>query len=186
MAAKEPREPSQEIAETAPGNGEIEAPRMAIQFRDWLIRQAEENSEDRAFQVAANQLELILGAESFDEIMEADMGGTFETRDLVDMEIEIHDQDIQIVKSSEQFNSALEVYVQFTATALIDFPKEHIIAGSDLLISSGAPLIIGKVRTLKARGFLPAKVRIVGISAPNGTVLKLAKVPNRVVTPAQG
>lgn len=182
MAAKEPRETENtEIAKTAQNGAELETPRLAVQFRDYLRRAAEENKEARVFDVAATQLEKILEAETFDEIMDADMQGTHETRDLVGMEIEIHDQEPQIVESAERFEATLDVYMQFTATALMDFPQRNILAGQDLLISSGAALVIGKIRTLKARGFLPAKVKIMGTETPNGVVLKLGKIPNRPI-----
>lgn len=164
-----------------PGNGQlVTGPRVAIQFREWLNRTAEDGAQDRAFDVAAGQLERILSAQTVDEIMNADMQGTYETRDLVGFEMMVH-PGIRYAKSSEQFDSTLGVYAQWDATALMDLPERAIVAGMDMIVSSGAALVIGKLRSLDAGGFLPYPVKVIGVSAPNGTVIKLGKVPARPV-----
>lgn len=172
-------EPGTEIA--AKDAGTVDIARPALQFRDYLHRAAEEGEEGRAFEVAADQLDKILTATTYDGIMDADMDSTYETRDLVGFELEIA-AGIRIVKSDAKFNSPLGVYVQFNGTALMDYPSKGIVAGQDMIISSGAPLIIGKLRTLEANEFLPTRVKIVGVDAPSGTVLKLGKIPSRPVT----
>lgn len=172
---------------TQPQASEVIAPRVTQQFADWIREEAARTaSEDGGGILAGNQLENILTATTFDEIMDADMQGTHETRDLVGLEIEIHDTPWRVAQSAEKYDSALGVYIQFQATALTDKPDRGITVGQDLLISTGAPLIIGKYRSLAANGFLPARVRIVGIDTPNGTVLKLGKIPSRPVQPVQG
>jgi hypothetical protein len=162
-----------------PANGVIATPGIALQFVEWIRREAADNADTRAFDVAVSQLDKILSAQTFDDIMDADSGGTYESRDLVGLEIEIHAGSVRYAKSAERFNSELGVYVQFSATALMDYPSSAVVAGQDMLISSGAPLIIGKIRTLDANGLLPAKVMITGVQAPNGTVLKLGRIPVR-------
>lgn len=183
--------PAKNSAEDPQGNGSgevaardagtIAAPRMAIQFRDYLMAAADADSED-SFKVMAGQLEKILQATTYDEVMDADSGGTFESRDLIDLEVELHDTPMRIAKSAEQFDSTLGVYVQFYATALTGLPGRGIVPGADLLISSGAPLIIGKRRTLEANGLLPCRVRFIGIQTPNGVVMKLGKPLARAAT----
>lgn len=160
--------------------GEIVPARASVQFKDWVMQQAEEGAEARAFEVASRQMDRILGEEDFDAIMDADMQPTYETRDLVDMELSVH-PGIQFAKSDDRFNAPLGVYVQFTATALLARPTQGIVIGQELIISSGAPLVITKLRTLEANDLLPAEVVILGVQAPNGTVLKLGKVAKRAV-----
>lgn len=176
-----PENGSAEIATNATTDGAaVVSTGMALQFRDWLLQVARDGAEGRAFRVMSRQLELILTAETEEEIMNADMQPTFETRDLVDMEIEIQPE-LDFALSSDRFQSPLGVYVQFTATALTAKPDRNIKVGDTLIIASGAPLIIGKARTLQAGGFLPKPVRIIGVEAPNGTVLKFGDIAARAV-----
>jgi len=50
-------------------------------------------------------------------------------------------------------------------------------------VSSGSALVIGKIRTLEAGGYLPAKVMIRGSESTNGTVVKLGRIPERPISP---
>ena len=160
------------------------APRPAESLREWLQRIAEEDT-DRSWEVAASQLDRILAATTLDDIMEADEAGTYQGRDLVGFEFECTGTtfpgDIRVVKSSEKFNAPFGVYIQFHATALVDFPSKGVLAGDDCLISTGSPLVIGKLRTLAANGHLPMKLMFSGTEAPNGVVLKLRRPPNRAI-----
>lgn len=160
--------------------GEVTQARAAIRFREWLGTQAELDQSD-PWEVTARQLDKMLMATSFEDIMDADETGTHETRDLVGFEFEIPQQQIRIAKTAPQFDAPLGVYIQFVGLALADFPEEYIKTGDEVLMSSGAPLIIGKLRTLQANGFLPVKVTIKGTTTPNGTVLKLRPAPVRAV-----
>lgn len=152
--------------------------RVSTRFRSWVKQQAEQNREDN-WEVTARQLDKMLTAETFDEIMESDEGGTYQGRDLVGIEIEVPDQRFDYRPSSEEFDAALGAYIQFTAIALMEYDEQGIQPGETILISTGAPLIIGKLRTLQANGFLPAHLKIV-LGGGKG-VLKLAKAPKRSV-----
>lgn len=165
---------TRETGVTVPATG------LALQFRDWVQQVARDSSEDRAFRVMSRQLEQVLSAEDEESIMNADMQPTFETRDLVDMEIEVQPE-LDFVPSADRFQSPLGVYVQFVATALTENPDRNIKIGQQLIISSGAPLVIGKLRTLQANGYLPRALRVIGVEAPNGTVLKLGNIAGRAV-----
>lgn len=181
MAKTETQE-TQNTEIAARENGPVVTPsnRHSLQFRDWIRNEAEGNRGNRAVNVALSQLDRVLTATTFDEIMDADMEGTYGTQDLVDLEIEVHAGSVEYVPSDDKYEAGtLGVYVQFRATALMDFPARNIKSGSEILISSGAPLIVGKLRTLEANGFLPCPVKIIGVDAPSGTVLKLGKVPAR-------
>lgn len=173
-----------EIARTGnAGNGELSPVVVrAMQFTDYLRRRAEEDAQSAgASEAMANQLSAILDATEFDAIMDADNMGTHESKDLVGLHIRIHDQRIRVAKSAERFNSPLGHYVQFHATALTAMPSRGISIGDDLLISSGATLVIGKLRTLEANGHFPCDVQITGHEAQEGTVVKLGKIPATVV-----
>lgn len=148
----------------------------AMSFRDWLIREAEETSAMRTFKAYANQLERMLTADDLDAIIDSDERGTHETRDLVGVHLDIL-PGMDVAKSAERFAAPLGVYVQFPARARSDYKRLGIKQGDDLLVSSGAPLIIGKVRTLNAGEYLPLPMMIAGTDTASGTLLKLQRVP---------
>jgi len=130
----------------------------------------------------AQQLDKILTAQTEQEIMEADMFGTHQGKDLEGLEIEIPEQEIRVAFSSPEYEAPLDVYVQFNATALMEFPTERIKVGDDIIISTGAPLVIGKLFTWRNGGMLPRRVLFTGNDAPQGRVLKFGNIPNRAVS----
>jgi hypothetical protein len=153
---------------------------MAEQFRDYLLREAEETATGLAG--VADPLERILQAETLDDILDADfIAGIYSSQELAGIEIEILDLPIRWAKGAERFDSPLGVYAQFKATVLIDFPDQGISAGEEVTITTGATLVIGKLRTLQANGFLPAKVKLIGKETASGVVLKLGRIPARAV-----
>jgi hypothetical protein len=161
--------------------------RQAQQFKTYLNTRAVQDRENGNDAMAA-QLEKILAAAdgSFDDIMDADDSGVFESKDLIGAEIEIQAHPpIRIAESSEKYrgNGGLDVYVQFTAIMLANYPAKGLYAGDVILVSSGATLVIGKIRTLEAGGYLPAKVMIRGSESTNGTVVKLGRIPERPISP---
>lgn len=152
--------------------------RISHRYRAFVQSEAEKTQTDN-WEVTANQLDKMLVAESVDDIMEADEGGTYQGRDLVGFEFRVEDQQFSYRKSSDEFESALGAYMQFTAIALIEYEDQGITPGEVVVISTGAPLIMGKLRTLQANGFLPMDLKIV----PGGGkgVLKLKRAPKRTV-----
>lgn len=155
--------------------------RPSYRFRDFVQREAE-NTTDGNWEITARQLDTMLMGETLEEIMESDEGGTHQGRDLTDFEFQVDPQNYRYAKSSDEFEAPLGVYLQFTATALMDYPDENITVGEEVLISTGAPLVIGKLRTLQARNLLPQKLMIKGYRGGGGMVLKLRLAPNRTVT----
>src|ERR1700675_84182 len=97
----------QEI-ETA-GNGSVVATRPHEQFTEYLARRAEVDGEGRGFEVAANQVDKILVAETEEDIWNADEGGTFNGQDMMDVEIQVNA--ISFSPSSDEYDAALGVYV---------------------------------------------------------------------------
>lgn len=158
--------------------GTVVPQRVSQQFHSWLNAKAEEDDQNRGNEVAMSQLDRMLVAESLDDILDADEMGAHQARDLVGLEFEWHGG-MRVVKSSDKFDATLGVYVQFEVTALSAMLDEGIAVGDNVLISTGAPLIIGKLRTLEANGYVPIKLMIAGTDAGKGTVLKLRRPPNR-------
>jgi len=151
--------------------------RIALRFRDFVQREAATTKDDDNWELTAQQLDKILVGETIDEIMDADSGGTRQARDLVGMELTVLDEPFVYRESSDEFDAALGGYVQFQAVALIEY--EDIQPGEQFTCSTGAPLVMGKLRTLQANGFLPFDVKIV--HAGGKGVLKLVRAPRRAV-----
>lgn len=176
--------PDKAVEKTAQEGSAI-TPRIADSFAEWLKELAENNegSKERSYEIAAGQLDKILTAESAEDIMSADEGGTHQGKDMIDFEMEVDpiDWPTAVMKSSEEFDTPLGVYIQIHGSALMDFPSENITVGEQVTVSTGAPLVIGKLRALSANGHLPMPVKFLGIKAPRGTVLKLGSVPKRAV-----
>lgn len=170
------------------------AQRPSEKFRDWLLRLAidEEEADRRAWEVAASQLDRLLEASSYDDIMDADSLGARQCKDLIGFEFSVDAgfgfpprppgrPGFEVIKSADKFKATLDVYIQFYGTALIDYPAQQIKIGDLVLMSTGAPLIIGKFRSLEANNHLPQSFKIEGTDATNGTVLKLARAPSRAI-----
>lgn len=161
--------------------GTVIPARVSQQFHSWLNAKAEEEDQNRSNEVAMSQLDRMLVAESLDDILDADELGARQARDIVGLEFEWKGG-FRVVKSSDKFEATLGVYIQFEVTALSAMLDKGIAVGDIVLISTGAPLIIGKLRTLEANGFVPIKLMITGTDAGKGTVLKLRRPPNRAET----
>lgn len=164
--------------------GEVTQPdanRPSYRFKAWVQQQAQNDSDD-SWEITARQLDKMLMAETLEDIMDADDAGTHQGRDLVDFEFEVPNQQFRYAPSAPEFDAPLDAYFQFTAIALADYEAERIKVGEEVLISTGAPLVIGKLRTLQANGLLPRKFIMKGSTTPGGkTVLKLRPAPNRAV-----
>ena len=161
-----------ELLAHEPRTGTVVSPRPHDQFKDYLARVAESTTGTRSLEVAQNQMDKILNADSAQDIWNADEGGTVNGQDMVDVELEI--RGYQVAKSDEQYDAALGVYALIDATRLD--------TGETVVINTGAPLIIAKLRMFEVKGLLPILGVIRGTQAKNGTVLKLKPIPPRAVS----
>jgi hypothetical protein len=147
------------------------APRAHEQFIEYLARRAEADGATRSFDVAANQMDKLLNAETEQEIWDADEGGTFSGQDMIDIELLIRGYKVAV--SSDEYDSPLGVYILIDAVRLD--------TGDEIVVNTGSPLIITKLRKLESRELLPAEAVIRGYKAAKGTVLKLKQIPARAV-----
>lgn len=176
-----------------PASGTVVQSRISEQFRDWLQAKAASSTGNRRWDVAANQLDHMLTQTDLDAIMDSDEGGTIGARDLEDFIFTLHEFDEETdiapappkldAKTGEMIEAPLGVFILLRVTALVDVKDRNIKTGDDVIINTGSPLIIGKVRTLQANGFLPMALQIKGSASPGGRVLRLKKP---VTMPVQG
>jgi hypothetical protein len=147
------------------------APRAHEQFVEYLARRAEQDGSTRSFDVAANQMDKLLTAETEQEIWDADEGGTFSAQDMTDIELRIRGYKVAV--SSDEYDSPLGHYILIDAVRLD--------TGDEVIVNTGAALIITKLRMLESRDLLPVEAVIRGTKAAKGTVLKLKQIPARAV-----
>jgi hypothetical protein len=139
---------------------------------EYLSERAEAESSDRAYQVAASQLERILSADTEEEFWDATTYVSTGGRDLEDVEMSV--KSFSVHKGTDQFNSPLGHFIMVQAARLDN--------GAEFVWNTGSPLIIGQLRWLEAKQKLPADLVIKGTPTANGTVLKLRPVPTRAVS----
>lgn len=164
--------------EPAVKTGTAIATRPHEQFRAYLQRRAEDSDGVRGYEIAQQQMDKILTAESDQDVWDADEGGTIAGNDFCDVEFRIHGFDI--ATSDDEFESVLNVYALIRGTLLQEWNGEPV--GAEVLVNTGAPLIVTKLRMLELREMLPADVVIRGTKAKKGTVLKLRPVPKRAAS----
>jgi hypothetical protein len=166
-------------ADVQPKTGTTIAPRPHERFVANLQARAQENGgKNRAFEVAASQMDKILSAETEEDIFNADEGGTISGQDFVNEPFEVRSYEIS--QSDSKYDSDLGVYVNIQAVALTD--SKYATAGEQIVINTGATLVITKLEALRARNLLPVKVVIRATPARNGDVLKLRQAPPVTVT----
>lgn len=151
--------------------GTVIAVKPHQRFVESLLRQAEDNEGIHGKEVSLNQVDRILTAETETEIWDADEGGTVSGQDMVDIELEI--QDFVVLKSGDEYDATLGVYVNITAIRLD--------TAETVIINTGADKIVTKLAVFKARGMLPIGGVIRGVKTANGTMLKLRPLPPRAL-----
>lgn len=146
--------------------------RPSGQLVQWLASKADVDSESIAFEVTANQLDALLSAANEDDLMEVlQGGGTTGGREFEDIEFQL--DSFTVHKASEQYKAPLGHYVIIHGARLSD--------GSEVLLNTAAPLIIGLIRWYDSKEKLPAQVVIRGADTPNGRRLWMEPIPKRAL-----
>lgn len=154
----------------AASNGQIEV-KPHQQFIQYLAMRAETESQTRGFDVAASQIDKILTS-SEETFWDSDAGGTLNGQDVVGVELSVNS--ISFAPSSDEYDAPLGVYVLVNAQRLSD--------GAELLVNTGAALVITKLYAAEQRGMIPGlQCKFEGTKAAKGTVLKLRPIPARAV-----
>jgi len=163
--------PEQSVTPVGPANGEVVPAKPHEKLMEFLARRAEVDGVNRSFEVASMQVDKILSATTDQEIWDADEKGTSNGQDMTDVELLV--QEVKYAKTSEEYDADLGVYAIISAIRLD--------TGEEVVIATGAALVIAKLRAMEARGKFPLECVIRGTKAGNGTVLKLRPLAKRVV-----
>src|SRR5262245_41145015 len=175
---------STEITTTA------KAHQLTEQFHAYMRAMAEDavtEASERAEEIMEAQALRILTAESVEDVMSADMGGTVQCRDVPGTYWEI--MGFTVLKSNrDDIENSHGYYVQFDAVCIGGdadvMAKNGLKPGMAYPLQTSAVLLTTKVRALAAKEALPARLALVGNKTGSGNVvLKWGNLP---VTVMQG
>ena len=179
---------------TQPQTAEAVALRPAEQFRNFMLRTAQdavtgENKGKRGQDVMDAQVDRIITVASdedasAEDIWNADAGGTVQARDVPGLEVRISSIE-SVLSNREDIENSKGYYASMAATVL-GGPEDVLVRngiqlGADIVLQTGAELIISKVQAFKSRDLLPIDAVITAIPTASGNdVLKLRPMPKRV------
>jgi len=148
-------------------------------FAGYMIGRAETDAENRGEAAFDQQLAAMMNAETEDEAWAADETGTTQARDLVGCEIQIFNMTSHA--STREDIEGLGFFITCNAVMLAG-PKNVLTAtglkvGDEFVLSTGAPLVVGKIRWHEAHEKLPFAAQIIQA----GRALKLARPVERAV-----
>jgi|SRR5271166_997788 len=159
------------------------ADRVREHWRGLATVQAADSTD--AQDIADRQIVNIMSAQTEDEIWEADIGTAIQMRDAVGLECEIKEFRFLIGNDpGKQTRSG--TYITCDAVTL-GGPAELLrklgtVPGQEIVLQTGAELVITKLTALMNRGFMPTRAVISGTETRSGnTVLRLTKPPVRTI-----
>jgi hypothetical protein len=180
--------------ETAPAttddtqSGTVVQHSLTEQFHAYMLQRARDNGAiDRGDEVMDAQAAAILGAESVEDILAADMGGTVQCKNVPGTYWRIRSL-MPVVSNRTDIENQKGYYIQFDATLIGGDPdiiaRSGLEVGGTYPLQTGAELLCIKARALEAKNAFPMDLALVGIkTASNRLVLKWGKMP---VTVMQG
>ena len=161
-----------------PATGTVAPYRRTYALMEYLQERAEATAGSRGNEVASQQIEKIIDATdkgSEDDVWNADDGDLVSGQDFAGVEFMFNGFDVS--KSSDQYDATLGVFISIRCTVLQETDEFEI--GEEVIVNTGAALVIAKARALEARGMLPAACVIKSIPSRKGAVLKLKPAPVR-------
>jgi hypothetical protein len=169
--------------------GTVVTTRPAERFRQYAVTRAMESIGTRGIEVMDSQVDNILNTAEKDgvtekELWDADAGGTVQARDVPGLEVEIRDLDF-VTSDRDDIENNKGYYASMGATVLGGpedvLTQRGLELGMDIVLQTGADLIIAKVRAFQSQGWLPMKAVVTAIRTGSGNdVLKLRPLPKRV------
>ena len=164
--------------------GSVQSPTLTQRFHAMMLERAtvEDNSE-RAAEIAEQQAERIMSAESLDDILGADSGGTVQCRDVPNTEWEI--RGYRVIRSNRtDIENSAGYYISMDAVCLAGpddtLTRAGVTIGEQVALQTGAYLLMVKVRALEVGGYLPQRLYLLGTKTQQGfTILKWTAPPKR-------
>lgn len=161
----------------------VPAHQRVAEFIQYLSARAEAAGPKRYTEIAYDQIIKIMDAVengTDEDVWTADEGGVVSGKDFDGIFFRLHSW--EPTPSSDRYDAPLDHFISAKVTVLaIDPADKRFKVGEDVILNTGAPLVIMKARALEARNMLPADCVIVKIQARNGDVLKLKEAPKQAI-----
>lgn len=168
-----------EVAENAQ-SGNVQEMRPFEKFTAHLQRLAAHNDEGNKDVVTSSQVDKILSAESIEDVWDADEGGMYALKDLVGMELELRSAK-DLPSKDETKRNLFGTWMLMECTALVENRKLGIPAGDVLLINTGVPVVIAKIKALQGKGVDPIQFIVQGVPSTSGEMVRLRPIPSRAL-----
>jgi hypothetical protein len=156
-------------------------------FHTQMLNRAQLNSvgDNRRDDIMASQAERIFAAESVDDILSADLGGTIQMRDVGGTVWEIRGFE-PMESNRDDIEGGHGYYLSCDATYLGGPPdiakKAGLVLGQTYALQTGAELALFKLRALEAAEAYPIKLSVIALTTRGGnTVVKLGPAPEMAI-----
>lgn len=184
------KDKSSEVAATNGESGNLAQPPQLRQFHDMMRMRALTVNTDRGAEVMQRQALAIITAETVEDIVSADMGGTIQARDVDGLEVEIQDME-PITSARDDIETREGYYVSMNCVCLggdeQTLTRMGLKVGKEFVLQTGAELFALKVGALENAGGLPFRGRVTAIRTQSGNhVVKLYPLPARVTYATAG
>lgn len=173
---------SKSPAQTDTVNGEVQSANLVDKFHAMMIDRATGiNSAERSDEIKAAQAARIFGANTEDEIWDADTGGGIQCRDVPGLMVEIRGFE-PVLSNRTDIENSKGYYITMDATVL-GGPEELLTrnglkVGETIALQTGADLLMFKVRAMEAGGHLPMRTVIQATKTGSGNdVLRFVRMP---------
>jgi hypothetical protein len=168
-----------EVAESAQ-SGEVTELRPFEKFTAHLQKEAAFNDKGNKDVVTSGQVDKILKAQSIEDVWDADEGGLYALKDLVGMEFELRSAKTLPSKDPTKAN-LFNVWLLLELTALSENRKLGIPAGEVLMVNTGVPQVIAKIKALQGLGVQPIQFMVQGVPSSSGEMVRLRPIPSRAI-----
>jgi hypothetical protein len=168
-----------EVAESAQ-SGNVQEMRPFEKFTAHLQRLAAHNDEENKDSVTAGQVDKILAAESIEDVWDADEGGLYALKDLVGMELEIRSAK-DLPSKDETKRNLFGTWLLLECAVLTENRKLGLLIGDVIMVNTGVPQVIAKIKALQGKGVDPIQFLVQGIPSSSGEMVRLRPIPTRAI-----
>lgn len=161
-------------------SGTVQEMRPWEKFTDHLQRLAQHNDSENKDIVTTAQVDKILEAESIEDVWDADEGGMYALKDLVGMELQLVSAK-DLPSKDETKRNIFGTWLLMECAALTENKKLGIPIGEVIMINTGVPTVIAKIKALQGKGVNPIEFMVQGIPSGAGEMVRLRPIPRRAV-----
>jgi hypothetical protein len=163
-------------------SGDVQELRPFEKFTAHIQRLAAQNDESNKDIVTSGQVDKILTAETIEDVWDADEGGMYALKDLVGMELELLSAK-DLPSKDETKRNLFGTWLLMECGVLTENKKLGLPIGDVIMVNTGVPTVIAKIKALQGKGVNHIQFMVQGIPSGAGEMVRLRPIPNRAVTP---